>query len=303
MMAGTNMDDARAQSISIESAELRATISTLGAELVSLRDSDGFDYLWNGDPAWWPNHAPILFPIVGEVRGGALKVGGKLYPIGRHGFARGSTFDVVRAERTRCSFQLCADGQTRAHYPFEFTLNVDYEVVGRQLRLRAEIMNRGEDVMPASLGFHPAFRWPLVPRLPKEAYAISFEKPEDKPIRRLANGLLVADAIPSPVHDRTLGLKDALFINDALIFDQLNSRRVTYGASTGPSIEVQFDSMPYLGIWSKPGAGFVCIEPWHGFASPEDFDGELKDKPGIALVLPGTTKRFEISVGVSRTTR
>jgi galactose mutarotase-like enzyme len=164
-------------------------------------------------------------------------------------------------------------------------------------------MNRGEDVMPASLGFHPAFRWPLVSGLPKEAYAISFEKPEDKPIRRLANGLLVADAIPSPVHDRTLDLKDTLFINDALIFDQLNSRRVTYGAATGPSIEVQFDSMPYLGIWSKPGAGFVCIEPWHGFASPEDFDGELKDKPGIALVPPGTPKRFEISVGVSRTTR
>ena len=93
------------QSISIESAELQATISSLGAELAVLRDPDGFDYLWNGDPAWWPSHAPILFPIVGEVRGNALKVDGKLYPIGRHGFARGSTFEVVRSERTRCSFQ------------------------------------------------------------------------------------------------------------------------------------------------------------------------------------------------------
>src|SRR5215475_5932287 len=298
MTAGQIMNNAPAQSISIESVELRATISSLGAELVSLRDSDGVDYLWNGDPAWWPSHAPILFPIVGEVRGGALKVAGKSYPIGRHGFARGSTFEVVRAERARCSFQLRANDQTRAHYPFEFALNVDYEVVGRQLRLRAEVMNRGEDVMPVSLGFHPAFRWPLVPGVSKEAYAISFEKPEDKPIRRLANGLLIADAIPSPVHNKKLGLRDALFANDALIFDQLNSRRVTYGASTGPSIEVQFDSMPYLGIWSKPGAGFVCIEPWHGFASPEGFDGELKDKPGMTLVPPGTIKRFEISVGV-----
>jgi galactose mutarotase-like enzyme len=301
MMAGKNMDDVRAQSISIESVELQATISSLGAELVSLRDSNGFDYLWNGDPAWWPSHAPILFPIVGEVREGALKVDGKLYPIGRHGFARGSMFEVVRAERTRCSFQLCANDQTRAHYPFEFALNVDYEVVGHQLRLRAEVMNRGEDVMPVSLGFHPAFRWPLVPGVPREAYAISFEKPEDKPIRRLASGLLAADAIPSPVHDKKLGLTDALFINDALIFDRLSSRRVIYRASTGPSIEVQFDSMPHLGIWSKPGAGFVCIEPWQGFASPEDFDGELKDKPGMTLAPPGTTKRFEIAVGVSGT--
>ena len=124
------MGDGRAQSISIESAELQATISSLGAELVGLRDSDGFDYMWNGDPAWWPSHAPILFPIVGEVRGNALKVDGKLYPIGRHGFARRSTFEVVEAERTRCSFQLCTNDQTRAQYPFEFALNVDYEVVG-----------------------------------------------------------------------------------------------------------------------------------------------------------------------------
>jgi galactose mutarotase-like enzyme len=139
----------------------------------------------------------------------------------------------------------------------------------------------------------------LVPGVPKEAYTISFEELEDKPIRRLANGLLEADPIPSPVHDKALALADALFINDALIFDRLNSRRVTYGASTGPSIEVRFDGMPYLGIWSKTGAGFVCIEPWHGVASPEDFDGELKDKPGMTLVPPGTTKRFEIAVGVS----
>src|SRR6266851_4636363 len=275
------MVDGCAQSIAIESAELQATISSLGAELVGLRDSDGFDYMWNGDPAWWPSHAPILFPIVGEVRGNALKVDGKLYPIGRHGFARGSTFEVVRSERTRCSFQLCANDQTRAHYPFEFALDVHYEVVGRQLHVRAAVTNHGKDVMPVSLGFHPGFRWPLVPGVPKEAYAISFEKLEDKPIRRLASGLLAEAPIPSPVHDKKLALTDALFINDALIFDRLNSRRVTYRASTGPSIEVRFDSMAHLGIWSKPGAGFVCIEPWQGFASPEEFDGELKDKPGM----------------------
>jgi galactose mutarotase-like enzyme len=293
------MGNGRAQSISIESAELQATISSLGAELVGLRDSDGLDYLWHGDPAWWPSHAPILFPIVGEVRGNTLKVDGKRYPIGRHGFARGSTFEVVRTERARCSFQLCANDQTRAHYPFEFALDLHYEVVGRQLHVRAEVTNHGKDVMPASLGFHPGFRWPLVPGVPKEAYAISFEKLEDKPIRRLASGLLAAAPIPSPVHDKKLALTDALFINDALIFDRLNSRRVTYRASTGPSIEVRFDSMAHLGIWSKPGAGFVCIEPWQGFASPEDFDGELKDKPGMTLVAPRTTKRFEIAVGVS----
>jgi galactose mutarotase-like enzyme len=293
------MDKGSAQRIAIEGAELRAAISSLGAELVSLQASNGFDYLWNGDPAWWPSHAPILFPIVGEVRGNALKVDGKSYPIGRHGFARGSTFEVANAERTRCRFQLSANDQTRAHYPFEFVLNIDYEVVGRQLHVWAEVANHGKDVMPVSLGFHPAFRWPLVPGTAKEAYAISFEASEKEPIRRLTNGLIARNPIPSPVHDKKLNLADSLFIDDALIFDRLSSRRVTFGAATGPSIEVRFDSMPQLGVWSKPGAGFVCIEPWHGFASPEDFDGELKDKPGMALLPPGATKRFEIAVGVS----
>src|SRR5579871_4153790 len=110
------MSDGRAQSISIESAELQATISTLGAELVGLRDSDGVDYLWTGDPAWWTGHAPILFPIVGELRGNSFTVDGKRYAMGRHGFARGSTFDVVTTEKARCSFRLRANDQTRAHY-------------------------------------------------------------------------------------------------------------------------------------------------------------------------------------------
>ena len=293
------MGNGQADSISIESVELQATISSLGAELVGLRDSDGVDYLWTGDPAWWPGHAPILFPIVGEVRGNVLKVDGKPYPIGRHGFARGSIFKVVSAEKARCSFQLRPSDRSRAHYPFEFALDVHYEVVGRQLHVRAEVTNQGNDAMPASLGFHPGFRWPLVPGVPKESYTIFFEKPEDKPIRRLAGGLLAAAPIASPVHGKELALRDALFTDDALIFDRLNSRRVTYAASTGPSIEVRFDGMPQLGIWSKPGAGFVCIEPWHGFASPVDFDGELKDKPGMKLVAPGTTKRFAIAVAAS----
>jgi galactose mutarotase-like enzyme len=287
------------RSISINGSDLRAAISPLGAELISLQDTKGADYLWNGDPSWWPSHAPNLFPIVGEVSDGALTVEGRSYPIGRHGFARRSTFEVVESEVATCRFRLCTSDQTRAQYPFEFALEVDYEILERQLHIRAKVKNLGYGMMPVSMGFHPAFRWPLTTGVPKEAYAIHFDQVEDRPIRYLANGLLALDTMPSPVRGKRLGLRDDLFAHDALIFDQLKSRRVTYGASAGRSIDVLFNGMPHLGIWSKPGAGFVCIEPWQGFASPEDFHGELRDKPGMILVSSGTSKHFEIIIELS----
>jgi galactose mutarotase-like enzyme len=93
-----------------------------------------------------------------------------------------------------------------------------------------------------------------------------------------------------------LALRDDLFENDAVIFDQLLSRSVTYGATGGPSIEVKFPDMPQLGLWSKAGAGFVCIEPWHGFASPVDFDDDLRKKPGMVMVQPATARSFGMTI-------
>jgi galactose mutarotase-like enzyme len=63
-------------------------------------------------------------------------------------------------------------------------------------------------------------------------------------------------------------------------------------------LEVRWDGFPQLGVWSKPGAGFLCIEPWRGYASPEGFDGEFTDKPGIFLVSPGSTLSARYSVNV-----
>ncbi|HYD07433.1 MAG TPA: aldose 1-epimerase family protein, partial [Reyranella sp.] len=114
---------------------------------------------------------------------------------------------------------------------------------------------------------------------------------------RLAGGLL-GEAVPSPVHGDRLMLADSLFAHDALIWDRVQSRRLTYGGPSGPSLELAFPAMPHLGIWTKPGAGFICLEPWQGFASPLGFDGKLKDKPGITILAPGATRQFGLSVTV-----
>jgi galactose mutarotase-like enzyme len=287
-----------ADELTIFNHDIRASIRSFGAELVRLQDGKGTDYLWNGDPRWWDGHSPILFPIVGELREGKLKVDGKIFAMARHGFARVSAFEVILREVSRCAFRLRPNEKTRAQYPFEFELRLDYEVIGRALLIRASISNAGADVMPASFGFHPAFRWPLAFDQSKADYSITFDRPEVACVERPVNGLLSGVPRPSPVVGKRLNLSDAIFEDGAFIFDKLESRRVIYGASTGPRIVVAFDGLPHLGIWSKSGAGFVCIEPWQGYASPQNFDGELRDKPGRMLIEPGQMRQLEVRIEI-----
>jgi galactose mutarotase-like enzyme len=284
--------------VTISSPRLQAQVSPDGAELVRLQDEQGRDLLWDGDPAFWTGRSPLLFPIVGRVRNDRIRVNGLEYELPRHGFARTSRFALEEASPSQCRFRLDSDENTLRRYPFPFQLDITYRIDDTTLTITASVTNSGSSVMPASFGYHPAFRWPLPYGAPRDAHEIRFEHEELAPIRRPVEGLISRNADPSPVQDRILPLHDDLFQADALVFDQLKSRSVEYGASGDGSIRVDFSDMPHLGIWSKPGAGFVCIEPWQGHADPEGFEGELTTKPGVVLVQPGETRKFTISATV-----
>lgn len=284
-----------AATVSISSPALSAEISATGAELVRLRDGTGADLLWDGDPAFWTGRSPLLFPMVGRARADRITVAGRTYDMGQHGFARTSTFAHVRSDAASCTWRLEASEATRARYPFEFRLDVTYRIDGATLYMEAEVTNTGDTTLPASFGFHPALRWPLPYGRPRAAHEIVFEKDEPAPIHRPVDGLLSAAQFPTPVRDCRLALHDGLFEEGALIWDHLASRSVVYGEA----IRVDFPRMPHLGIWTKPGAGYVCIEPWQGYASPEGFDGEFADKPGMVSVAPGKTETFAMSISVS----
>jgi galactose mutarotase-like enzyme len=280
----------------IVSSNLRAEISCLGAELVLLRDAAGRDLLWDGNPAFWTGRAPLLFPIVGRLKNDQLKVNGRPYPMNQHGFARTSVFELVARDQTSCRLRLRSSAKTRAHYPFDFILEVAYRVGGGQLAIDVLVQNPSSAILPASVGFHPAFRWPLPYGAARAAHEILFEHEEVGPRAKVVDGLLSPVRYATPITGRRLALADELFAEDALIFLELRSRSLHYGAPQGPGLSVDFPEMPYLGIWTKPGAGFVCIEPWHGFASPAQFDGEFAEKPGIVPIAPGQEKRFGVSV-------
>jgi len=277
--------------ISIHSDELSALIDPRGAQLSALRDRSGRDLLWNGDPSIWTGRAPLLFPIVGALAGGRYRLGANAYPLSRHGFARGSDFELVAASAASAVFRLGADAASFAVYPFHFELEVHFELEGASLSVTTCVRNRGTADMPASFGYHPALRWPLPFDQPRAAHGIEFETEEPAPVRRLdADGLLTPEHHPTPVVGRHLRLTDSLFESDVIILDAVRSRSVLYGAAAGPHIRVSFPATPWLGIWTKPGAEFICIEPWHGIADPQGYDGDFRDKPGVFLLAPGDVR-------------
>lgn len=283
-------------SVAIRSERLVAEISCHGAELIRLRDHDGKDLLWDGSEKWWTGRAPLLFPIVGRLPNDTATIDGEAFPMPQHGFARNRQFSVVSASASECIFRLAADDETRRQFPFDFVLEVVFAVEGAVLRIEATVFNKSSSAMPVSFGFHPALRWPLPYGGSRQEHELRFEKSESTPIRRLAAGLLDASASPEIFAGRTMALDDAMFGSGALIFDQLKSRAVDFGVPGKPSIQVRFPNMPHLGVWTKPGAGFLCIEPWHGYAAPVGFAGELKDKPGGVLLAANTSRKFAIEI-------
>ncbi len=286
--------------IAIASDGLTARISPLGAELWSLTDATGAEYMTDADPAFWTGHAPVLFPIVGMVRDGRYRLDGREYTIPKHGVARGAKFRVTSTGSDFAHFQLVDSVETHAAYPFAFALDVDFSLAGNTLQIAATVCNRGDVPMPFSFGFHPAFAWPLPGGAAKEAHRLVFEHDEPAPIRRIdpACGLLLPDPQPTPVEGRDLAPSSALFEPDALIWDTLSSRAASFGAEGGAWLDLAWPDCPMLGVWQKPGAAYLCIEPWAGIADPVGFDGDFREKPGVMELAPGRAEAFRMDVTV-----
>jgi galactose mutarotase-like enzyme len=281
----------------IQNGYLTAAIKPDGAELCSLRDATDEEMLWQALPIW-PRHAPVLFPIVGRLKDDTLRHNGRSYQMGQHGFARDHRFAWLNRTATSCRLVLHDDAATRAVYPFAFRLEVAFALEDDALVNTFTVVNPGREMLPASVGAHPAFRWPLREGIEQAEHVLEFDQPEPAPIRRLDGGLL-AGSHPTPIQDATLALDPALFAADAIIMDQPASSSVRFTAPGAEAIEVAWEGFSELGIWMRPGADFLCIEPWHGTASPVDFDGEFRDKPGLMLIPPGERRVLTLRVRLS----
>jgi galactose mutarotase-like enzyme len=273
----------------LENRHLSVVIDPLGAEMTSLRRRRSpLEYLWQGDPAWWNRRAPILFPVVGRLKGDAATWRGKEIRLGQHGFARDLRFAAVSGESTWARFELRDDAATRAAYPFAFLLAVTYRLTGDAVDVTFDVQNPGDEELPFSVGAHPAFQCPLVDGERMDDYVLELEGPETLRRHLIRDGLIGEVTEPVVVERRGLPLYERLFDRGALVFTDLRSRRVTLRSRRSRrGVEVSLEGFPYFGVWSKPGARFVCLEPWCGLADGVNASGRFEDKAGLVHLPPG----------------
>jgi len=275
--------------IIIENEFLKAAIDNKGAQLSSLINKEtGKELMWQGDA--WPWHAPNLFPVVGQVTNSQILVDGKTYDMPpRHGFARTSDFLILETNPTHAKFSLPWSEHTLAMYPFKYDFHIIYDLIDNALRITYKVINLDSGTIYFSVGGHPAFNVPFNAGEQYEDYYLEFETEEPLEEHLLASdGFFSGETKPLKLKDRTLPLTKDLFANDALVFMHMKSRQITIRSHKhDESISVQFPHFPYLGIWAKPGADFVCIEPWLGHADMAGGPVEFKDKPGIQKLAHG----------------
>ncbi|OJF92326.1 aldose 1-epimerase family protein [Pararhizobium antarcticum] len=284
-------------SVRIENQSLAVDVSPLGAEMQAITSSDGRSWLWNGDVAYWGGRSPVLFPIVGKAPGDLLGIDGKDYPMGQHGFARRNEFALVSSTAMACHHELVASEQTKAIYPFAFRLVVEHALDGNRLTVAAEVTNEDSRDLPFGIGFHPAFMWPL-PGAAEKPHAVTLDNGGEPPLAQLDGGLIKPGHLPSPFTAGRLVLQPEMFKNDALIFPQGAGAGLRYGAEDGPALHFTFENLPNLALWTKPGAPFLCIEPWHGIAAETGRSNDIMERPYSQRLAPGGMARFSFTVEI-----
>ncbi len=287
--------------IHLENDFLKASFLTKGAEWRSfVAKPHDAEFLWNADPKYWAKSSPLLFPIVGSLKGGQFQHLGQTYFLGRHGLAREREFAIVEQETWRVMLRQTSDAETRKVYPFDWDLEVEYRLWKRVMHTTWRVRNTGAVALPFSIGGHPAFALPLGGGAGDfEDSFLDFELEE--PLERWmldANGLLSGETRPLPTLGHSLLLTRSLLAEDAVVIKRPQSKRVTLRAQNSPySLSLEFPGFTHLGIWSAPGAPFVCIEPWCGVTDGVDATGKLADKEGIVVLEAGGT--FERSFAVT----
>ncbi len=280
-----------------------AQVDSLGAQLISLKNAENFEYIWTGDPSYWKGRAPVLFPMVGALREGKAKIGGEWFQMGQHGLARHREFSPVNQEDGRISLCLSSDFETKKQYPFAFSLTVTYTLLENGIETGFSVKNTGDKVMPFAIGGHPGFNLPVNETAAFEDYVILFEEPETQrcPAIVMGKGLIDPGKTAFTLENqREIPLRHSLFYEDALIFENLRSSKVQLvNPKTGRGVEMDFSGFPMLGIWSAQNDGpYVCLEPWTGCATRTDEDDTFEQKKGMTFLPAGGTAEFSFSTKI-----
>ncbi|MBO6233522.1 MAG: aldose 1-epimerase family protein [Clostridia bacterium] len=253
-----------------------------GAELTSIK-VDGIEKLHQGNEVldengkvYWGRHAPILFPIVGKLKDNKTQINGNIYEMTQHGFARDMDFEDLGNNK----YLLKSNSETLKKYPFKFELYIEYKINQNELTTEYTVINKDEKDMLFGLGGHPAF----ICDYSTGDYELKFDKKEDNiEFYKLQDGLIKTEPIPSILEDNKIKLDKDIFNEDAIILKNINSNKIALNNAreNKKELEFNFEGFPYLAIWSKKGAPFVCIEPWQNHTDSVNSNGKFEEKENI----------------------
>lgn len=275
--------------ITIQNEILTVTADTFGARLTGVY-ANGTQYLWQPDPAYWDDQAPVLFPMVGRLFEGLYEMDGKQYEMAIHGLAPYHEFSVCEKGADFVTFELRENQQTLAQYPRRFSFKVTYRLEGSTVQVRFQVENKDGKTMYFSLGGHPGFNVPLEEGYAFEDYRLEFaEKCCPGSVQQSDSCLMTGQVEAYPLQDgKVLPMSRSLFDRDSLIL-QDTPKTVTLTAGGERSVTVSFPQMDYLLLWQAKGAPYLCIEPWSGLPSDQDVISVFETKKDLIALDPGMT--------------
>ena len=288
---------------SISNNLFKIEVQQKGVELCSIKSiKTGKQYMWNANTDVWGSFSPVLFPIIGCLKGDITEYKGENYAIPKHGFIRHNTNLILKINTdSELVFTLKYNEELLETYPFKFEFEISYKLVDNKIVVAHKVINLDTNNILFSLGGHPAFKCPVNEGENLNDYYLEFEQVENDVVHELSNnGLIQGTTRLMLDNTNVLPLTDSLFDNDALIFKNLKSRKVTLKSKKSKQqLSVSFKDFNYLGIWSKPKANFVCIEPWLGVTDSENSDGVFKNKDGILTLKTGDTFNAEYIIEIT----
>lgn len=290
--------------ITLNNEIFSASIDSLGAQLISLKDRAGKEYIWQRDPAFWKNCSPLLFPIVGNCRGGKTRIEGAWYEIPKHGFCKETDFEVTDQSETSARFSITSTGKTREVYPYEFRLSLTYTLTDDGLFMDYAVENLEERTIYYCLGAHPGFVTPLEDGEKFSDYQLEFEKEEhaDSIVYDLANLQFdVNNRLPLLQGTNILPLEYRLFDNDAIFFPEIASRKVSIvHPGTRKGIEVDYRDFETVAFWTPDHkeSPFLCVEPWNGSAICSDEDDEFTHKNHVQSLKAGEVGKYHLGIRI-----
>ncbi|MGT2959084.1 protein lacX [Streptococcus bovimastitidis] len=283
--------------LSLTNEHLTVTFKDLGGELSSIKDTDGVEYLWQGDSKYWSGQAPVLFPICGSLRDNQTyysdnSLGLEKGSMPRHGLVRKEVFKGQKLSKTQAFYTLTSNDTMYHQYPYRFELGILYTLIDSSIKVTYCIKNLEENFeMPFTVGGHPAFNCPLYENESYEDYYLEFSEPEEGTSAKVIaeTGLVnVAKRQHFLNGKHRLELDYSLFKDDTILLDQLVSKSVSLKSKNhNKGLTLNLLDFPYLILWSTANRGpFVALEPWLGISTSETENDNFDEKQNMQFLEP-----------------